>query len=167
MLDYRPAYRIDSKLHQHTQNVQKITCSGRDTGFGFEHALYGANDYASDIAGGLRQARHIAAFNRIEINGKHDNRNMAARAYDCLQGDLGASDNQQVGLSAHQFRRADKWTAGIVDGTIFNNDILSFAKPILFQLRRKGLVDSGEPRLRGPAREILFGGFFQLAVREH
>ena len=30
----------------------------------------GANDYASNIAAWLREARHIAAFNRIEINGK-------------------------------------------------------------------------------------------------
>ena len=68
---------------------------------------------------------------------------MAARAYDCLQGDLRAKSNQQIRFASQQFGRADKWTAGIVDGTIFNNDILSFAKPILFQLRRKDLVDFG------------------------
>ena len=67
---------------------------------------------------------------------------MAARAYDCLQGDLGASDNQQIRLSTQQFRRADKWAARIVDGAIFNDNVLSFAKTILFQLRRKRLIDS-------------------------
>ncbi|MFZ1064774.1 MAG: hypothetical protein WAN42_04620, partial [Pseudolabrys sp.] len=97
----------------------------------------GATDYAGNIAAVLRQARYIAAFDRIEISGKHDNRNMAASAYDCLQGDLGASDNQQVGLSTQQFSRADEWAARIVDGAIFNDNVLSFAKTVLFQLRRK------------------------------
>src|SRR5262245_55480416 len=68
---------------------------------------------------------------------------MAARAYDCLQGDLGASDHEHIGLSTHQFSRADEWAARIVDAAIFNGNVLSFAKTILFQLRRKGLIHSG------------------------
>src|SRR5262245_19588409 len=68
---------------------------------------------------------------------------IAARAYDCLQGDLWASGNQQIRLSTHQFCRADKWAARILDGAIVNDNVLSLAEPILFQLRRKSLVDFG------------------------
>src|SRR5262245_40382372 len=62
---------------------------------------------------------------------------MTACAYDCLQGDLGAGDNQHIGQSTHQFSRGDEWTACIVNAAIFNDNVLSFAKAILFQLRRK------------------------------
>ena len=92
---------------------------------------------------------------------------MAARAYDCLQGDLGASGNQQIRLSTQQFSRADKWAARIIDGAIFNDNVLSFAKTVLFQLRRKRPIVLDLRRWCGPGREILLGGLFQLAVREH
>src|SRR4029450_7892861 len=74
---------------------------------------------------------------------------MAARAYDFLQGELAASDHQKIGFSTQQFRRADKWAARIVDGAIFNDNVLSFAKTVLFQLRRKRTI---ELHLRRAAR---------------
>src|SRR4029453_14206724 len=74
---------------------------------------------------------------------------MAARAYDCWQGDLAASDHQQIGFSTQQFRRADKWAARIVDGAIFNDNVLSFAKTVFFQVRKKRTI---ELHLRRAAR---------------
>jgi len=66
---------------------------------------------------------------------------MAARTYDCLQGDLGAGGYQQIRLSTQQFGGTDKWAARVVDGTIFNDNVLSFAKTVLFQLRRKRPIE--------------------------
>jgi len=60
-------------------------------------------------------------------------------AYNRLQGHLRASSNDQIRLSAHQFGRAYKGATRIVDGPMFNDDVLSLTKAMLFQLR---------PRLR-------------------
>src|SRR5262249_20920791 len=99
---------------------------------------------------------------RIEICSKHDNRYMAARAYDCLQSDLGASNNQQVGLSTYQFRRADKCAAWIVDGAIFNDNVLPFAKTVLFQLRRKCPIEVHLRRGAGRTKKSYSCNFFGL-----
>src|SRR5262249_36389463 len=61
-----------------------------------------------------------------------------------------AGDHQQVRLSTHQFSRGDEWAARIADAAIFNDNVLSFAEPILFQLRRKGLVNSWGRGCAGP-----------------
>ena len=65
---------------------------------------------------------------------------MAARAYNCLQRHLRAGSDNQIRLSTDQFRRADKRAARIVDGPKFDDDVLSFTKAMLFQLRTKGFV---------------------------
>src|SRR5262245_55641379 len=87
---------------------------------------------------------------------------MAARAYACLQGDLAASDPQPVGFITQQFSRADKWAARIVDGAIFNDNVLSFAKTILFQLRRKRPIELHLRRSAGRAEKSYSGYFFSL-----
>src|SRR5262249_32485131 len=65
---------------------------------------------------------------------------MAARAHNRLQGNLWSSSNDEIRLSAHQVCRADKWTTRVVDGPIFNDDVLSLTKAVLFQLREKSCV---------------------------
>src|SRR5262245_34294489 len=86
---------------------------------------------------------------------------MTACAYDCLQGDLGAGDNQHIGQSTYQFSRADKWAARIVDATIFNDNVLSFAKAILFQLRRKLPIVLRHPQIGASLRaEKSYAGEF-------
>src|SRR5262245_51728011 len=87
---------------------------------------------------------------------------MAACAYDCLQGDLWASGNQQIWLSTQQFSRADKWAARILDGAIVNDNVLPLAEPILFQLRRKGLVDSRGRSCAVRPEKSYSGDFFNL-----
>src|SRR5262249_16545325 len=87
---------------------------------------------------------------------------MAARAYNCLQGDLWASSNQQIRLSTQQFSRADKWAARILDAAIVNDNVLSLAEPILFQLRRKGLIDTRGGGCAGRPEKSYSGDFFNL-----
>jgi len=92
---------------------------------------------------------------------------MAARAYDCLQGDLWTTGNQQVGLRhapippRRQTGRADLGWRDSQRKCFVPRGTHSF--PVA--KRRPGRLR--EPRLRGPAREILFGRVFRLAVRGH
>src|SRR5215813_10373177 len=86
---------------------------------------------------------------------------MTACAYDCLQGDLGAGDHQHIGQSTHQFSRCDERAARIVDATIFNDNVLSFAKAILFQLRRKLPIVLHHPQIGAGLRaEESYSGWF-------
>ena len=63
-------------------------------------------------------------------------------AYNRLQSDLRADSDDQIRLSAHQFGGANKGPARIVDDPILNDNVLSFTKTMLFQLRTKGQRNS-------------------------
>ena len=83
---------------------------------------------------------------------------MAARAYDRLQSDLRASSDDQIRLTTQQFSRANKRATRIVDGAIFNDNVLSLLKTILFQLRNKGLVVTGLHRGSAVGAEKPYSG---------
>jgi hypothetical protein len=82
--------------------------------------------YPSDVATRLRQALHIAACDRIKVDGPHDDRNGSARRYGDLQRNFSPDHDQQFHVRPHQVSRF---------GEIYRLDsqVLAHAEAGLFQ----------------------------------
>ena len=95
------------------------------------------------------QARHIAALDRIVLDGQDDDRDGAAGADHRLQADFRSGDHDQIGLRTHQFRGGHEGPARIGRIAIFDGEILTVAEALLAQLGQEGMV---VVRLRFEAR---------------
>ena len=82
----------------------------------------------------MRQALHIAACDRIKVDGPHDDRNGSARRQGGLQRRFGRDHDQQFHVRPYQVGRFGEKSLGIlVCPYSFDSQILALAKTRLFQ----------------------------------
>ena len=74
--------------------------------------------YSREVAARLHETFRIAARDRIEIDGDHDDGDSVADADDRMQSDFRTFSNNQIRLRLHQLDGGDEWPSGIVSTAI-------------------------------------------------